>query len=264
MPELPEVETVVRSLAPHVTGRRILNAEFNQPRVLRGDAEATTRMLVGKKIESVGRYGKFIVFTLRPAGFLIVHLGMTGKLLWNGAPEKHTHAIFTLDRGTLLYNDSRQFGRIEAARELPEGVQKLGPDALAVSLDDFTDFLRKRKSRLKAVLLDQTFVRGLGNIYVDEALFRAGVHPMTIGATLRKDRVKKLYDAMREVLNEAIERRGSSISDYVDSDGTRGSFQALHRVYRRTGEPCLTCGRAIERTLVAQRGTHYCPKCQKR
>ena len=264
MPELPEVETVVRSLAPHVTGLRILNAEFSQPRVLRGDAEETARMLTGRTIERVGRHGKFIVFTLRPAGFLIVHLGMTGKLLWNGVPAKHTHAVFTLQGGTLLYNDSRQFGRIEAARELPDNVRKLGPDALSVSLDDFTGLLRKRKSRMKSVLLNQTFVRGLGNIYVDEALFRAGIHPLAVGSKLRKDRVKKLYDAIREVLNEAIERRGSSISDYVDSAGERGSFQTQHRVYQRTGEPCLACGAAIRRTLVAQRGTHFCPKCQKK
>lgn len=264
MPELPEVETVVRTLAPHVTGLRILNAEFTQPRVLRGSADETARMLKGRTIQSVSRHGKFIVFTLKPAAFLIVHLGMTGKLLWNGAPAKHTHAVFTLNGGTLLYNDSRQFGRIEAARELPANVQKLGPDALSVSLEDFTRLLRQRKSRMKSVLLNQMFVRGLGNIYVDEALFRAGIHPLASSATLRKPRVAKLYEAMREVLTEAIDRRGSSISDYVDAAGQRGSFQQLHRVYRRTGEPCVTCGSPIERTLVAQRGTHFCPKCQKR
>src|SRR5450432_3142570 len=146
MPELPEVETVVRSLAPHVTGLRILNAEFSQKRVLRGNADETTRMLTGKIIESVTRHGKFIVFTLRPSGFLIVHLGMTGKLLWNDTPAKHTHAIFTLDGGTLLYNDTRQFGRIEVSNELPPHVQKLGPDALSVSLEDFIARLRERKS----------------------------------------------------------------------------------------------------------------------
>ncbi|MCU1263200.1 MAG: DNA-(apurinic or apyrimidinic site) lyase / Formamidopyrimidine-DNA glycosylase [Bryobacterales bacterium] len=264
MPELPEVETVVRSLAPQVTGRRILNAEFSQKRVLRGDAGDAARMLGGRIIQSVGRHGKFIVFTLRPKGFLIVHLGMTGKLLWNGEPAKHTHAIFTLNGGTLLYNDARQFGRIEWAEEMPERVRKLGPDALSVAFEDFADLLKKRKSRIKSVLLNQTFVRGLGNIYADEALFRAGIHPLAIGSKLSKERVRKLYHAIREVLNEAIDRRGSSISDYVDSDGNRGSFQALHRVYRRTGEQCGVCGTAIRRTLVAQRGTHFCPKCQKR
>jgi formamidopyrimidine-DNA glycosylase len=265
MPELPEVETVVRTLAPQVTGLRIRSAEFTQKRILRGDPDEMARMLAGQTIQSVSRYGKFIVFTLgRRGGFLIVHLGMTGKLLWNGEPAKHTHAIFTLDGGTLLYNDSRQFGRIEYARELPARVQKLGPDALSVTLEDFTRLLRLRKSRVKSVLLNQSFVRGMGNIYADEALFRAGIHPLALGSKLRKDRVKKLYDAMREVLHEAIDRRGSSVSDYVDTDGNRGSFQTLHRVYRRTGDPCLTCGTPIRRTLVAQRGTHFCPKCQKR
>lgn len=264
MPELPEVETVVRSLAPHVTGLRILNAEFSQKRVLRGSAEETTRLLTGRIIHSVTRHGKFIVFNLRPAGYLIVHLGMTGKLLWNSAPAKHTHAIFTLEGGALLYNDSRQFGRVEASLELPPNVQRLGPDALSVSLEEFTTLLRKRKSRMKSVLLNQTFVRGLGNIYVDEALFRSGIHPLANSAKIRKPRIKLLYDAMREVLNEAIDRRGSSISDYVDASGNRGSFQTLHRVYRRTGEPCLACGTPIQRTLVTQRGTHFCPRCQKR
>ncbi len=263
MPELPEVETVVRSLAPQVTGTRILNAEFTKKRVFPGDMAEAVALLRGRRIHSVTRYGKFIVFELRPTGFLIVHLGMTGKLLWNGEPAKHTHAVFTLDAGTLLYNDSRQFGRIECAEELPARVQKLGPDALDVGAEEFSRLLRLRKARVKSVLLNQVFVRGMGNIYADEALFRARIHPLAIASKLRKDRARTLYDAMREVLQEAIDRRGSSISDYVDADGNRGSFQTLHRVYRRTGEPCLNCGWAIQRTLVAQRGTHFCPKCQK-
>jgi formamidopyrimidine-DNA glycosylase len=267
MPELPEVETVVRSLAPLV-GRRILNAEFRQSRILIGDAESGSVFLRDRLIQSISRYGKFIVLQLKPMGFLIVHLGMTGKLLSFAEPEpkvaKHTHALFTLDEGTLLYEDSRQFGRIEYSETLPERVRKLGPDAMDVEFDVFATRLRARKSRVKSLLLNQVFLRGLGNIYADEALFRAGIHPLAIASRLKTERARKLYDAIREVLSEAIESKGSSISDYVDSSGTRGTFQDRHRVYQRGGQPCVNCGSPIRRTLVAQRGTHFCPKCQRR
>lgn len=263
MPELPEVETVVRSLAP-LAGRRIVNAEFRKPRVLIGDADESASFLRGRLIAAVSRYGKFIVLHLEPAGLLIVHLGMTGKLLTDAPLAKHTHAIFTLDQGTLHYEDSRQFGRIECASALPERVAKLGPDALDIGYDTFADLLRTRKTRMKVLLLNQVFLRGLGNIYVDESLFRAGIHPLALGSGLKKDRVRRLYDSIREVLLEAIASKGSSISDYVDSSGARGSFQDQHRVYQRGGEPCVTCGAPIQRTLVAQRGTHFCAKCQKR
>jgi formamidopyrimidine-DNA glycosylase len=267
MPELPEVETVVRSLAG-LAGRRILNAEFRKLRVLIGDPDEGAAFLRGRLIQSISRYGKFIVFHLKPAGFLIVHLGMTGKLLsFPKAPPalaKHTHAVFTLDKGVLLYEDSRQFGRIEYSATLPARVQKLGPDALDVDFETFAKLLRGRKTRMKSVLLNQEFLRGLGNIYADEALFRAGIHPLAVGARLKRERVKKLYDAIREVLSEAIESKGSSISDYVDSSGARGSFQDQHRVYQRDGKLCVVCGHPIKRTLVAQRGTHFCPRCQKR
>ena len=263
MPELPEVETVVRSLKS-IAGRKILNAEFRKPRVLQGDADQSAEFLRGRKIRVVERYGKFIVFRLAPSGFLIVHLGMTGKLLMDSPLTKHSHVIFTLDRGVLQYEDSRQFGRVEVCEELPKRVTKLGPDALDIDLATFVDLVRKRKTRMKALLLNQEFVRGLGNIYADETLFRAGIHPLAVGSRLKRARIERLYEAIREVLNEAIASKGSSISDYVDSDGNRGSFQDHHRVYQRTGKPCVVCGKPIKRTLVAQRGTHFCATCQKR
>jgi formamidopyrimidine-DNA glycosylase len=264
LPELPEVETVARSLAPHLKGRRIMSAEFRQLRVLRGDPDETARRLKGRTIRGVRRYGKFLLMELDTRGYFIVHLGMTGKLLLNSDIGKHTHAILTLDRGVLLYNDSRQFGRLEWSETLPARVAKLGPEPLEIGFDDFYRLLRGRRARMKAVLLNQQFLRGLGNIYADEALFRAGIHPLAMSNRLRKDRARKLFDAVREVLTEAIERRGSSVSDYVDADGRKGTFQQLHRVYRRTGAPCVACGAAIRRTLVSQRGTHFCPKCQKK
>jgi len=262
MPELPEVETVVRTLRPALIGRRILNAEFRQLRVLVGSPHKTIRALAGRRIQSIERHGKFIAIRL-DRGWLVVHLGMTGKLLINADPTKWTHAIFTLDRGMLHYDDQRQFGRIEYGDELPARVAALGPEPLEVSLADFTARLKARKAPVKAVLLNQAVVRGVGNIYADEALFRAGVHPKRIAASLKKDRIARIYDAMREVLAEAIESRGSSVSNYVDAEGRKGNFQQSHRVYRRTGEPCVKCGAPIRRIVLSQRGTHFCPKCQK-
>ena len=261
MPEGPEVETVIRSLRPVLVGRRILNAEFGQLRVLRGLPADTAEALAGQRVKGIDRYGKFIAIRLE-RGFLLVHLGMTGKLLVNAERTKWTHAIFTLDRGVLLYDDPRQFGRIEYGLELPERVAALGPEPLEVSLEEFARRLKARRSPVKSVLLNQAVVRGVGNIYADEALFRAGIHPKRAAASLRRDRAGKLYHALREVLAEAIEGRGSSISNYVDAEGRKGSFQNSHRVYQRGGEPCLTCGAPIRRIVLAQRGTHYCARCQ--
>ncbi|MBV9504681.1 MAG: bifunctional DNA-formamidopyrimidine glycosylase/DNA-(apurinic or apyrimidinic site) lyase [Acidobacteriia bacterium] len=264
MPELPEVETVVRSIAPLI-GRRIITAELRCPRVLRGsDPDEMAASLAGRKIAAVKRYGKFILMSLEGGGYLMVHLGMTGRLLLGGAPGKHTHAILTLDRGTLFYDDSRQFGCFQYSAVFPKRVARLGPEPLEISFDDFAAGLRRRKTRMKALLLNQSFLRGMGNIYVDEALFRSRIHPLALAARIRGDRARCLYEAIGAVLREAIAAGGSSISDYVDAEGRKGFFQISHRVYQRTGEPCVDCGTPIRRLLVAQRSSHFCPKCQKR
>ncbi len=264
MPELPEVETVVRSIRPLV-GRRIASAEFRNLRILRGgDPDRMAARLAGRRIQDLRRYGKFIVATLDDASYLMIHLGMTGRLLLGGAAGKHTHAIFTFDKGVLMFDDSRQFGCIEFHEQFPERVARLGPEPLEVSFEEFASDLARRKTRIKSLLLNQTFLRGVGNIYADEALFRAGIHPMALTARIRKDRARKLYDAVIQVLNEAIEAGGSSISDYVDAEGRKGFFQIHHRVYGRTGEPCVVCGTPIKRVIVTQRSSHFCPRCQKR
>jgi len=263
VPELPEVETVARSIA-RIVGRRIVSAEFTCLRILRGDPDRMAADLAGRHIRAIRRRGKFIVIELDGGYCFVVHLGMTGKLLFGGTPGRHTHAIVNLDRGMLRFEDQRQFGRLEVSRGLPARVEKLGPEPLEVTLAEFAARLKRRKARIKSVLLDQHFVRGVGNIYADEALFRAGIHPLAIAARLRPERVKRLHAAIVEVLTQAIEKGGSSISDYVDAEGRKGFFQIEHRVYQRTGEPCVTCGAPIKRTLVAQRGTHYCGKCQRR
>jgi formamidopyrimidine-DNA glycosylase len=252
VPELPEVETVVRSIAP-LTGQRILSAEFRNLRILRGgDPDAMSARLQGRRIVALQRYGKFIVASIE------------GGLLLGGAAGKHTHAIFTFDRATLLFDDSRQFGCIEFSEDFPHRVARLGPEPLEIPFDQFAAALHRHKTRIKSLLLNQTFVRGVGNIYADEALFRAGIHPMALTQRIRRDRARKLYDAIIAVLTEAIAAGGSSISDYVDAEGRKGFFQISHRVYQRTGEPCTACRTLIRRVIVTQRSSHFCPHCQKR
>jgi formamidopyrimidine-DNA glycosylase len=262
MPELPEVETVVRSLAPRLPGRTILSASFSSRFVVRQDFAELSARLKGQRIESVSRHGKFIVIQLQ-RGTLSVHLGMTGKLLLGSEPSKYARALFELDEGLLIYDDIRHFGRIELSEQLPERVEALGPDALSISLDDFQTRLRKRHSRIKPLLLNQSFLRGMGNIYTDEALFAARIHPRAIASRLSRARSARLHEAMVDILALAIRHKGSSISDYVDADGRRGSFQLQHQVYGREGKPCHVCGTPIRRIVLGGRGTHYCPKCQR-
>ncbi len=259
MPELPEVETVVRTVAPHLTGRRILSAEFTSRFVTPGNRPALARRLMGRTIESVKRRGKFIVLTL-DQGMFTIHLGMTGRLLVSGKPTGHTYAVFNLDNGTLFYDDPRQFGKIEWN---PARVARLGPEPLEISLEEFRGRLR-RKARIKPLLLNQSFLAGMGNIYVDEALFAAGIHPLASAAKISAARAAKLHQAIREILSGAIAAGGSSISDYVDAEGRKGWFQINHHAYGREGEACVNCGSPIRKIVVAQRGTHFCAKCQKR
>lgn len=262
MPELPEVETVVRSIRPHITGHEILSAEVRSHRVTRGDFCLTEEGLSGARIEAVRRRGKQIFVDLDD-GILYIHLGMTGKLLWNAEPGKYARALLHLDNGLLVYDDVRQFGRFEFFSALPDVIGRKGPDALGVDLQTFLEDLRKRRGAIKAVLLNQSFLAGVGNIYADEVLFAARVHPRTNVSRISRKRATAIHERLQEVLKLAVQLRGSSISDYVDASGTAGEFQQLHRVYGRTGLPCLNCGTPIRRIVVAQRGTHYCPRCQR-
>ncbi len=252
----------MRTLAPKLTGRRIVDAQFSSHHVVRQKFPELRKRVRGQLVKSVERHGKFIVITL-DRGVLVIHLGMTGKLLLDSEPGPYARAIFQLDRGLLVYDDIRHFGRIEWSRELPDRAAALGPDALDISLEDFRKLLKTRKSGIKPLLLNQRFLRGMGNIYTDEALFEARIHPKAIAASLSKERAGRLHGAMIDILATAIRLKGSSISDYVDADGQRGSFQQQHQVYGRAGDPCPICGTAIRRIVVGQRGTHYCPKCQR-
>lgn len=258
MPELPEVETIVRDLAPLLAGRRIEAVEAIAKLVVKSPLDG----LSGNEIRSVRRHGKSVVVECTQ-GVLTIHLGMTGKLLVNGARTPYTRVIFSLDDGELLYDDIRQFGRIHWGVVLPERLAALGPDPLEISAGDFAARLRARRGAIKPVLLDQKFLRGLGNIYVDECLFRAGIHPKAVAARLSRTRAAVLHAAIRNTLEQAIAHRGSSISDYVDASGERGGFQLLHQVYGKEGEPCPVCGHIIRRIVIGQRGTHFCPRCQR-
>ncbi|MBV8809739.1 MAG: bifunctional DNA-formamidopyrimidine glycosylase/DNA-(apurinic or apyrimidinic site) lyase [Acidobacteriaceae bacterium] len=262
MPELPEVETVVRSVSRHVVGSRILHVELSSERVTRGGFQKTAESLTGARIRGVRRRGKQIFFDL-DHGILYVHLGMTGKLLWNGARSKFTRALLHLEEGTLMYDDIRQFGRVEYFDSVPEFLDRAGPDALSIGFEEFYSRLKRRSGSIKTLLLNQTFISGVGNIYADEALFAARIHPRASARRISPKRARDLYDRTLEVLHAAIAHKGSSISDYVDTAGNRGNFQQLHCVYGREGQPCVRCGTLIRRIVLGQRGTHYCPRCQR-
>lgn len=262
MPELPEVETVVRSIAPLVTGKTIQHASLFSQRVTRGGLLETAHALQNRVIQQVRRRGKQIFFDL-DRGVLYVHLGMTGKLLWNGERTPYTRAEVYLDAGMLLYDDIRQFGRFEYFDTLPKLIEKVGPDALTISFPEFYSRLKQHRTSIKALLLNQTFISGVGNIYADEALFASQLHPRANSNRISKVRAEQLYRNVIDVLHLAIHHRGSSISDYVDASGERGGFQQLHNVYGREGQPCPRCQTPIRRIVLGQRSSHYCPRCQR-
>lgn len=272
MPELPEVETIARGLAKRVAGDVIESVWLgSKPEPLKSPAEEIEAALVSKKIADVRRSGKHIVFDLIQAGAKpkssavqwIVHLGMTGRLLVC-SPEtelaKHTHAVLRLASGReLRFIDPRRFGRLAVIEKFAPP----GAEPLSISSADFAGLFRGRKTPIKSALLNQKLLSGVGNIYADEALYRAGVRPRRRATSLTSDELRRLHKALKQVLQEAIRLGGSSISDYVDSEGQEGFFQLKHRVYGREGQPCRKCGTPIKRVVIAGRSSHYCPKCQK-
>jgi formamidopyrimidine-DNA glycosylase len=279
MPELPEVETVVRGLRLSLPGRTIVEVRFGKTDFVENPGEIA-ECLPGLRISNVTRLGKFICVEVEtceqsagptappPKVYLIIHLGMTGRLTVIHSGESivpHTHAFFALDDGReLRYTDVRRFGRMLVVPEsgLPEFTGRLGKEPLEISAEEFCRIFGSRSARVKALLLDQRVLRGVGNIYADESLFRARLHPARIAGNLTQKQLLALHAAVRKVLAEAIRSRGSSISDYVDSDGNRGEFQLRHRVYQRDGKPCLRCKSKIKRMIVGGRSSHFCPRCQ--
>lgn len=274
MPELPEVETVVRGLRPRLVGRRIVRLELRQPAIVRSDVKRFRRALAGARIAGLRRRGKYILIELAGANgpakrdCWVVHLGMTGQLYAakKSAPlEKHTHLIAWLSSGEQLrYRDPRRFGRLLALRpdEVEDYFAPLGPEPLRISLEGFRRLFAGRKAPVKNLLLNQNRLRGVGNIYAGEALFLAGIHPARAAGSLAPGELERLYRALRQVLREAIAGQGSTVSDYRRGDGLPGDYQNSLRVYDREGQPCPNCAEPIERLVLAGRSAHFCPRCQ--
>jgi formamidopyrimidine-DNA glycosylase len=272
MPELPEVEVIRRDLVGLVEGRRINSAKIGEPRLTRrrGTPHEVEAALQGQRVRALRRRGKFFVFDLGRKS-LVVRLGMTGQLLWSKhgerfRPDQYTHAQLIFDEGGILYyRDIRKFGEMfilptESVEEaLQVGVEPLGSTFTAEVLQSVC----RSPSKIKSLLLNQTKIAGIGNIYADEALFRARIRPTRRAASLRREEIRALHRAIRGVLQAGIRHRGSSISNYRDAGGQPGRFVALHRVYQRRGQPCRSCGTPIRRIVLGQRGTHYCPTCQR-
>jgi len=280
MPELPEVETVARGLQKSIVGRRILSVVLGKTDFI-DDPSALEQHLPGRQIEAVERYGKFMLLRLSPSrqpegtengdaapASLLVHLGMTGQLAPCPAAHpcaKHTHVWFRLDDGReLRYTDPRRFGRMAylTSALLADELTNFGADPLQVSAQEFAQRIGSRGSRIKALLLDQTVLRGVGNIYADESLWRAKIHPARQGTQLSKKQVATLRKVLQDVLQEAILARGSSISDFLDAEGQPGEYQRRHRAYGREGKRCFRCRATIRRVIVAGRSSYFCPRCQ--
>lgn len=284
MPELPEVETIVQGLRKSVIGKKIKAVRCDGCRVF--NQRNFSKDLAGKKIRSVSRRGKFIILELSSNYHLLIHLGMTGGLFHRRAGEpsdKHNHLVinFTDNKTQLCYNDQRKFGRIRKRKtvnrkqttdnrklltvncELFSELARLGCEPLEISVDDFVELVSNRKGRIKPLLLNQTIIAGIGNIYSDEALFEARIHPLTPANRISKPKLKKLHKAIQKILKKAIRAGGSSVDNYTNLQGERGFFQLEHKVYGREGEKCKRCGTKIRRIRITQRSTHFCPKCQR-
>jgi formamidopyrimidine-DNA glycosylase len=291
MPELPEVEVTRRALAPGLTGRVIARVSVRAaPPLFLSPPARLRRRLPGRRVETLQRRGKYLLLGLDDGATLLVHLGMTGQLLLGGAPahpflrrtgagtvsareavtfepDRHTHLVLVFADGPpdLCYRDVRRFGRIAllGPGETSPRLERLGPDALGLDGPTLRARLRGRRAPIKALLLDQHVVAGVGNIYADEALFRARIRPLTPAGRLSAARCARLAEALTGVLERAIETGGSSIRDYRHPDGGAGAYQDERLVYGREGEPCRACGRPIRRIVLAGRACHHCPRCQR-
>ena len=281
MPELPEVETVARGLQKSVAGHRILSVRLGKTDFI-DDPAAVEQHVPGRRIEGVERYGKFMLLRLSAPGnaaassengdaekvSLLVHLGMTGQLAPFAAEQpcaKHTHVWFRLDDGReLRYTDPRRFGRMAylTGTLLAKELTAFGADPLSVGAEEFASRILTRNAQIKALLLNQSVLRGVGNIYADESLWRAKIHPARRGAELSKRQAETLRKVLQDVLRKAILARGSSISDFLDAEGQPGEYQRHHRAYGREGKRCYRCKTRIRRVIVAGRSSYFCSRCQ--
>lgn len=281
MPELPEVETVKRGLKGFILGAKLTRVEVLCEKSFMGDDD----LVVGAKVQDIRRFGKALVVDLSNGYSLMIHLRMTGQLIYDGAeryaaghpsenfvaelPNKQTRVVLGLNNGTLYFNDQRKFGFIKVLKTNEVGkdtfIRKLGKEPWKMTDKELYEKLQRRKgSAVKAVILDQTVISGLGNIYADEALFRAGVHPARKAGSLSLEETINLLGAACEVMEKSIESGGSTMRNYVKADGSRGNYLDLFAlVYHRDGQPCSKCGAEILKIKVGGRGTHFCPRCQR-
>ncbi len=272
MPELPEVETIIRGLRPAAEGATIERVVVHRADVVRVGRAVMSRSLAGRTIESLGREGKRILFHMSGGATLVIHLGMSGRLTLeprNASLVKHTHVRIQLAREPqeIRFRDPRRFGGLwyfPTSDDMRRAeFERLGPDALTIRVPVLRD-LARRKRQIKALLLDQHAISGLGNIYCDEALFSSRIHPLTPASSLSESQIRNLACSIRKTLHASLNSGGSTLMDYRQADGTEGRFQSLFRVYAREGEPCGRCGATIECIVAAGRSTHFCPACQCR
>ncbi len=275
MPELPEVETIGRSLAPRIVGRVLAGIDLVFPPLLRRGGRKGLEALRGRSVLGVRRRGKMLLVEIEGGRTLVFHLKMTGQFLFagEGTPrDKHVRLVVRFEDGRdeLRFRDVRKFGFLLCVEGDPAAscgeLSRLGPEPLEVGLPEFRAILESRKGRVKSLLLDQTRIAGVGNIYADETLFEARIHPETGASSLRAGAAERLYLAMRKILASAVEAGGSTLVDegYRDADGNPGDFQFAHKVYDREGEPCLACGTPIKMKRVGGRSSHFCPRCQRK
>lgn len=274
MPEMPEVETIRRTIAPRVEGCCICNLDIRLPRLIKWPSpEHFQAILSGKKIVKVSRKGKYLIFQMEEAWLLVIHLRMTGRLQYVQAgdePDKYTRIVFQLDnQDALIFADTRTLGTLYLIPDTEvwriSGLANIGPEPLTdeFNLSYFEGGIKRRQTKIKALLLDQHFVGGLGNIYVDESLYIANIHPERLASSLSREEVEKLFNAINHIIGESIQHGGTSFRDYRDGFGNRGQHQRHLKVYGRKGEPCEHCGSMIHWKEVGGRGTHYCVLCQK-
>ncbi|MDD5477299.1 MAG: bifunctional DNA-formamidopyrimidine glycosylase/DNA-(apurinic or apyrimidinic site) lyase [Candidatus Omnitrophica bacterium] len=266
MPELPEVETIKRDLRKIITGKKIIRIDINNPKVIREPApSAFKKSLEGQAIKNILRRAKLLIFKLSNGLDLAVHLKMTGQLVYPGGSSKSRLAIRFSDGTILDFNDQRLFGELRLVGNWKKlkFVQGLGPEPFDLTFAGFKDMLSKRKTKIKPLLMDQSFVSGIGNIYAAEILFRAKIDPRRTALSLTEKEKQTLYREIKDVLNSAIRHGGSSVDDYVRLSGKPGDYRRFHRVYDRVGKSCFVCRSPIKKITQGGRGTYFCGRCQK-